>query len=469
MVFSSIPFLFFFLPVFLILYFIVPGKVKNIILLFFSIIFYAWGEPVYVFLMILVTFSDYLVGLFMEKAKGKTIKTLLLLWSLLFDLSILGFFKYANFLINTINGICHSSINPLNLSLPVGISFFTFQTLSYVIDLYKNEIEAEHSYITYLTYVSMFPQLVAGPIVRYATVNKELHERKFDINNCVAGVQRFLIGLFKKILIANQVGALFESIRVSVSSSPSILIAWLGALAFTLQIYYDFSGYSDMAIGLGRIMGFHFDENFNYPLSAISITDFWRRWHISLSTWFRNYVYIPLGGNRVSMIKHIRNIMVVWMLTGLWHGASWNFVLWGLYYGVLLLLEKLLYGKLLDKCPLIFRHLYSLVIVSTGFIIFALDDFKELVFYLASMIGLNASFTYNPEILWYIKNYGIIIVLAMIFSWPVVNFVKEKLGEKNINNIFIQGMKFITFAFLFLLSIASLVNDSYNPFLYFRF
>lgn len=469
MVFSSLPFLFFFLPVFLILYFIVPGRVKNIILLIFSIIFYAWGEPVYVILMILVTFSDYLVGLGMEKAGDKKVKrTLLLLWSVLFDLAILGFFKYADFAIRTVNSLFKTSLEPLSLALPVGISFFTFQTLSYVIDLYKKEIKAEKSYLTYLTYVSMFPQLVAGPIVRYQTVNNELHGRNINMNDISEGTHRFLRGLFKKILIANQVGALWESIRESMLVTPAVSTAWLGALAFTLQIYYDFSGYSDMAIGLGRIMGFHFDENFKHPLSATSITDFWRKWHISLSTWFRNYVYIPLGGNRVNMLKHIRNIMTVWMLTGLWHGASWNFVLWGLYYGVLLLLEKLVYGKLLDKCPVVIKHIYSLIIISTGFVIFALDDSKEMVHYLGSMIGLNGSVLYNPSIVWFVSNYAVILIIAFVLSFPVMDYLSKKITNEKI--IKLAGIiKPVVYILLFMLSIASLVNDSYNPFLYFRF
>lgn len=474
MVFSSIPFLFFFLPLFLLLYFIVPEKVKNTILLIFSILFYAWGEPVYVLLMILVTFSDYLVGRAMEKVstEAKLKRKLLLIWSLLFDLSILGFFKYAGFAVNTVNALLHTSIKSPELSLPVGISFFTFQTLSYVIDLYRGTIKAEKSYFTYLTYVSMFPQLVAGPIVRYSTVNEELHGRKVDFADISQGTKRFLIGLFKKMLIANQAGALWEAARLSVAGHPSVGMAWLGAVAFTLQIYYDFSGYSDMAIGLGRIMGFHFDENFNYPLSSISITDFWRRWHISLSSWFRNYVYIPLGGNRVSMVKHIRNIMIVWMLTGFWHGASWNFVLWGLYYGVLLLLEKLVYGKFLDKWPVLFKHLYSWIIVSTGFVIFALDDFSEMLFYLKSMIGLNGSSFYNPDIKWYLLNYGLIILIALVLSWPVIDKLKNFIAIKiksllalNMVNIISQ----LIYVLLLLLSIAAIVNDSYNPFLYFRF
>lgn len=475
MVFSSLPFLFFFLPLFLILYFIAPAKLKNIILLLFSLIFYAWGEPVYIGLMILVTFSDYLVGRGMEKAgkDRKKLRTLLLVWSVVFDLLILGFFKYADFVINTINSVCKTSIEPLQLALPVGISFFTFQTLSYVIDLYKGEIAAEHSYFTYLTYVSMFPQLVAGPIVRYQTVSQELHDRKISFADISEGTHRFLRGLFKKILIANQVGALWENVRVSVSTAPSVAMAWLGALAFTLQIYYDFSGYSDMAIGLGRIMGFHFNENFEHPLSATSITDFWRRWHISLSSWFRNYVYIPLGGNRVSKIKFIRNIMIVWMLTGLWHGASWNFIMWGLYYGILLLLEKMIYGRLLEKCHGIIKHLYSLIIISTGFVIFALDDIKELLFYLGSMIGLNGSVIWSTDITWYIENYFVVLIMALVLSWPVSKafsgWIDRNKGQNAISGVISNVIRPLCYMGLLIIVIASLVNDSYNPFLYFRF
>lgn len=470
MVFSSIPFLFFFLPVFLLLYHLIPEKFtgwRNGILLLFSLVFYAWGEPVYILLMLIVTLSDYVVGLFMEKA-GATGKKLLLGWSLFFDLLILCFFKYADFLTGSINQIFHTNIKMLELALPLGISFFTFQTLSYVIDLYRGEIKSERNYFTYLTYVSMFPQLVAGPIVRYATVHSELKSRKVNWQQWQEGFHRFLRGLFKKVLLANQIGKLWDAVSGSDLQTASIITIWLGAVAFTFQIYYDFSGYSDMAIGMGRMMGFHFDENFNHPLASDSITDFWRRWHISLSTWFRNYVYIPLGGNRVSKGKHIRNIMVVWMLTGLWHGASWNFVCWGLYYGIWLLLEKLVYGKWLAKWPVVVKHIYSWLIVVVGFVLFAIEDFGRLGVFLKAMLGIGIGGLELPQALYYIRNYGMIFAICFIFAWPLQKWLETSKFKTAWSKISCYA-KPVVYLCLLALTIASLVSDSYNPFLYFRF
>ena len=331
------------------------------VLLLFSLIFYAWGEPVYILLMLFATAVDYCNGRLMERfgtTQGR--RKIFLVCSVAVNLSVLAFFKYADFLIATVSGIFSIPLKPLGLGLPVGISFFTFQTMSYSIDLYRKEVPMEKNYLNYLTYVSMFPQLVAGPIVRYSVVNEELHKRKIKKEEVQEGLFRFMQGLFKKVLIANQVGALWEEIRALEAGQASVATAWLGAAAFTLQLYFDFSAYSDMAIGMGKMLGFHFPENFQYPLSAISVTDFWRRWHISLSTWFRDYVYIPLGGNRKGTGRHLRNMLIVWFLTGLWHGASWNFVLWGLYYGALLALEKYVWGKALDRLPKIIRHGYLL-------------------------------------------------------------------------------------------------------------
>lgn len=470
MVFSSIPFLFFFLPVFLVLYHLIPEKFtgwRNGILLLFSLVFYAWGEPIYILLMLLVTLSDYVVGLFMERANA-TWKKVLLGWSLFFDLMILCFFKYADFLTGSINQIFHTNIKMLELALPLGISFFTFQTLSYVIDLYRGEIKSERNYFTYLTYVSMFPQLVAGPIVRYATVHSELKNRRVNWQQWQEGFHRFLRGLFKKVLLANQIGKLWDAVSGSELHSASIITIWLGAIAFTFQIYYDFSGYSDMAIGMGRMMGFHFDENFNHPLAANSITDFWRRWHISLSTWFRNYVYIPLGGNRVSRGKHIRNIMVVWLLTGLWHGASWNFVCWGLYYGIWLLLEKLVYGKWLEKWPAVVKHIYSWLIVVIGFVLFAIEDFGRLGIFLKAMLGIGIGGLEISQALYFIRNYGAIFVICFIFAWPLQEWLETSKIKAVYSKISCYG-KPVIYLCLFGLTIASLVSDSYNPFLYFRF
>ena len=467
MVFSSIPFMFFLLAVFLPVYSAVPAKAKNVVLLVFSLIFYAWGEPVYIALMIIETFSDYMVGRLMNRAEGKKRK-LLLTWSVVFDLSVLGFFKYADFLTGTLNAIFKLDIKKLELALPVGISFFTFQSLSYVIDLYKREVESEKSYFNYLTYVSMFPQLVAGPIVRYSTVSSEIKDRRVSFDDFCAGFMRFLRGLFKKVLVANQAGQIFDSISGGITSA-SVPAAWLGALAFTFQIYFDFSGYSDMAIGLGRMLGFHFDENFRHPLAAKSITEFWRRWHISLSSWFRSYVYIPLGGNRVSWIKNIRNIMLVWFLTGLWHGASWNFVIWGLYYGIILILEKKVYGKNIDKWPALIGHLYTLIIVSTGFVIFAITDFSELIVYLKTMIGLGSGAVLSKDVLWYLSNNAFILGVCLIFSFPVYEFCKKKISGNRAAGKITAVLAPVVYIALFILAVAGIVNDSYNPFLYFRF
>src|SRR5574344_710624 len=346
MVFSSIPFIFFFLPLFLIIYYLVPNKYKNYILLIFSLIFYAWGEPIYILLMIFTTYMDYLNGRVYLKSGNHKKKYLII--SLVIDLGLLFFFKYSDFLIGTINTLFNINIPLLNLGLPIGISFYTFQTLSYSIDVYRGNVEPEKNYLRYLTYVSMFPQLIAGPIVRYDSISHELVNRKINFTMISNGFTRFLIGLFKKVLLANNIGYLFTVISTNYVNS-SVLLLWLGIISFTFQIYFDFSGYSDMAIGLGKMLGFNFLENFNYPYIAKSITDFWHRLHISLSTWFRDYLYIPLGGNRCSIIKNIRNILIVWALTGLWHGASYNFLLWGIYYGIILIIEKFILNKYIDK------------------------------------------------------------------------------------------------------------------------
>lgn len=471
MVFSSIPFLFFFLPLCLILYYAVPFSLKNGILLIFSLIFYAWGEPVYILLMLFATLVDYTNGLLMERfGNTKAKRTFFLCCSVIVNLSVLAFFKYADFLIVNINGLFGTDITPLGLGLPVGISFFTFQTMSYIIDLYRREVETEHNYFTYLTYVSMFPQLVAGPIVRFSDIHAELHKRTLNRSEIEAGLLRFMQGLFKKVLIANQVGALWEELRIIEASQISVTMAWIGAACFTLQLYFDFSAYSDMAIGMGWMLGFHFNENFNYPLSSVSVTDFWRRWHISLSTWFRDYVYIPLGGNRKGVAKQLRNMAIVWFLTGLWHGAAWNFVLWGVYYGVLLALEKFVWGKGLAKLPKLMQHLYAILIVVFGFVIFTFDDMGALQTYLTSMFGVAGNPLFGTEVFWYLGNYGVILLIACILAFPVYPWLKQKLtslGKTATTAISVISM--LSFIALFMLATAYLVNDTYNPFLYFRF
>ncbi|MBO5278547.1 MAG: MBOAT family protein [Lachnospiraceae bacterium] len=469
MVFSSIPFLFFFFPVFLILYYLVPMKLKNYVLLLFSLFFYAWGEPVYILLMLFASFSDYVNGLLMTKYGTVKSRRRIFLWiSVGINLSMLGFFKYADFAIHTVNQLAGLSIQPLNLALPIGISFFTFQTMSYSIDLYRREVKPEKNYFTYLTYVSMFPQLIAGPIVRFATVQQELYERVIDKKGFYEGFTRFLQGLFKKVLIANNMGALWELIRSQETAQMSVATAWLGALAFTLQLYFDFSAYSDMAIGMGRMLGFHYLENFNYPLYAVSITDFWRRWHISLSTWFRDYVYIPLGGNRKGVVKHLRNIAVVWFLTGLWHGAAWNFILWGLYYGVLLALEKYIWGEKLKKLPVWLQHLYTIMIVVVGFTIFVFDDMGQLVPYVKLMFDVSCRLT-DGAFWYYLRSNGVLLLTALVLAMPVYPWLKQlgQYGRKR--RMLLTVVRTAVYLALFLLTVAYLVADTYNPFLYFRF
>ncbi len=516
MVFSSIPFLFYFLPFCLILYYLAPFKLKNYILLVFSLVFYAWGEPVYILLMILETLSDYILGLCMDRADQKPgLRRLCLLLSVFIDLGCLGFFKYADFLVETLNAVAGTSVTPLQLGLPIGISFFTFQTMSYTIDLYKREVAVEKNYFYYLTYVSMFPQLIAGPIVRFSTVNEELHARSITLEGFVEGSCRFLQGLFKKVLLANTIGVVWELIKAgaftmgtanagigTAVSGPgteiSVLGAWLGGLCFTLQLYFDFSAYSDMAIGMGQMLGFHYLENFNYPLSSVSVTDFWRRWHISLGTWFRDYVYIPLGGNRHGKKKQLRNMLIVWFLTGLWHGAAWNFVLWGLYYGVLLALEKDVYGRALRRLPMLLQHLYALLIVVFGFVIFVFDDLGELRQYIRIMLGLSGAPLVNSTLFWYLRNNLCVLLLGCLLAFPFYPWLKVRLrafvsapaaaqrtadctgmAAKSISeapavpcnarSVALTVMTGLGYIALFLLTTAYLVNDTYNPFLYFRF
>ena len=445
---------------------------KYYILLLFSLVFYAWGEPVYILLMIFASAVDYGNGLLMTKfGDTKKKRKIFLLFSVFINLSMLGFFKYADFFIETINQIGNLSIKPLGLGLPIGISFFTFQTMSYSIDLYKKEVEVEKNYFTYLTYVSMFPQLIAGPIVRFSTVREELHHREITRDGFSDGLLRFMQGLFKKVLIANNMGALWENIRGLSYGTISVTTAWLGAISFTLQLYFDFSAYSDMAIGMGKMLGFHYLENFNYPLIAKSVTDFWRRWHISLSTWFRDYIYIPLGGNRVGIGKHLRNIAVVWFLTGLWHGAAWNFILWGVYYGILLTLEKYVWGKKLAKLPAFFQHIYAIWIVVFGFTIFVFDDMGKLGEYLTFLFGIAKNPIFGTEILYYLMNYGVLLIVAVLLSAPIYPWLQKKIEQiqtKRKKDV-IKAICAVCYIALFLLTTAYLVGDTYNPFLYFRF
>lgn len=463
MIFSSIPFLFFFFPLFILLYFTLPFKYKNYILLLFSLIFYAWGEPIYILLMIFSSIVDFINGKNIEKYKDDNKKKkIFLIISIIINISLLGFFKYADFFIKVINNILYLDIPLLNLGLPIGISFFTFQTMSYSIDVYRGDVKAEKDFLTFMTYVCMFPQLIAGPIVRYETVSNELHKRDINFKKFADGFTRFLRGLFKKVLIANNIGLLFTLITSSEVNELSIMTGILAIASYAFQIYFDFSGYSDMAIGMGNMCGFTFLENFNYPYISKSITEFWRRWHISLSSWFKDYVYIPLGGSRVNILKNIRNILVVWILTGFWHGASWNFIFWGLYYGILLLLEKFVLKKYIDKLPDFVKHIYTIILVFIGWMIFAFDDSKYLF---AFIKALTSNKFVDSAFLYYFKNYFLILVIATVFSLPVYPKVKEKMN----NTIFTSLLSISIYVILFIITLSYLVSDTYNPFLYFRF
>ena len=463
MIFSSIPFLFFFFPLFILLYFTLPFKYKNHILLLFSLIFYAWGEPIYILLMIFSSIVDFINGKNIEKYKDDNKKKkIYLIISIIINISLLGFFKYADFFIKVINNILYLDIPLLNLGLPIGISFFTFQTMSYSIDVYRGDVKAEKDFLTFMTYVCMFPQLIAGPIVRYETVSSELHKRDINFKKFADGFTRFLRGLFKKVLIANNIGLLFTLITSSEVNDISIMTGVLAIVSYAFQIYFDFSGYSDMAIGMGNMCGFTFLENFNYPYISKSITEFWRRWHISLSSWFKDYVYIPLGGSRVNILKNIRNILIVWILTGFWHGASWNFIFWGLYYGILLLLEKFVLKKYIDKLPDFVKHIYTIVLVFIGWMIFAFDDSKYLFGFIKA---LTSNKFIDSAFLYYFKNYFLILVIATLFSLPVYPKVKEKMN----NTIFTSLLSISIYVILFIITLSYLVSDTYNPFLYFRF
>ncbi len=466
MVFSSIVFLYIFLPVMLLVYFIVPKKYKNAVMIFASLIFFAWGEIRYIFIMLLLAVMDYWCGKKIDKYyENKTKRRIYLAIDVIVNLLILFFFKYADFIITNINGITGLNIPLLNIPLPIGVSFNTFQSLSYIIDVYKGTVKCEKSFYNYLTYTTLFPQIIAGPIVRYETVDEELVDKKISLNNFSNGMKRFIIGLGKKVLIANNIGLLWNIIENGNYSELSMFLSWIGIIAFALQIYFDFSGYSDMAIGLAQIFGMVFDENFNYPYIANSITDFWRRWHITLSSWFRDYIYIPLGGNRKGLPKQIRNILIVWFLTGAWHGASWNFILWGVYFGVILIIEKLFLLKILEKLPNIIKHIYAIVLILISWVIFAFEDLSKVVEYIRAMFAGGTIF--NSESIYYFKNYIFIIIIGIICSLPVWKKLKEKIDKRN--STVLEILTSLGYVAIFILCTASLVTDSFNPFLYFRF
>ncbi len=465
MLFSSISFLYYFLPCVLIIYFCTPKKFKNIILLLSSLLFYFYGEPVYILVMIGSIISGYIHGLLINKYKKY--KKIFLITSITISLGLLILFKYSNFIIDNINSIFNAKFALLNLALPIGISFYTFQILSYVIDVYNEKVAVQKSLIKLATYVSLFPQLIAGPIVRYSDIEKELSNRTHSFENMALGIRRFVIGLAKKILIANQLGEISNIFLQT--DETSVIFYWMYGIAFCLQIYFDFSAYSDMAIGLGKMFGFHFLENFNYPYISKSITEFWRRWHISLSTWFRDYVYIPLGGNRVGKLKLLRNIFVVWCLTGIWHGANWTFIIWGLMFGILLIIEKIFLLKALDKIPKIFRHIYVLFVVMISFIIFNATDIRQAIYQIKGLFGVNGETIINSYTLYYLKSYLVIFIIAIIGSTPLLKNIIEKLKQRSKINKIINLFEPIAIMALLLISTAYLVDNSYNPFLYFRF
>lgn len=465
MLFSSINFLYYFLPCVLIIYFITPKRYKNSILLISSLLFYFYGEPIYILIMLGAILSAYIHGILIDKYKKH--KKIFLISAIIISLGALGLFKYSDFIIVNINNLFSSKISLLNLALPIGISFYTFQILSYIIDVYQGKVPAQKNIIKLATYVSLFPQLVAGPIVRYIDIEKELTKREHTFEDMSQGISRFCIGLSKKVLIANQLGELCQIFLQT--NDKSIIFYWIYGISFSLQIYFDFSAYSDMAIGLGKMFGFHFLENFNYPYISKSITEFWRRWHISLGTWFKDYVYIPLGGNRVGKVKLIRNILIVWMLTGFWHGANWTFILWGLLFGVLLIIEKVFLLSRLEKMPKILQHIYVIFIVIISFIIFNASNIEEAIKQITGLFGANGEDFINNYTIYYLKSYFIIIALAIIGATPLLKDIVKKLKEKTKIRKILNICEPIMVVILLLFVTAYLVDSSYNPFLYFRF
>lgn len=456
MVFSSLTFLYFFLPIIVICYFMSPIKYRNIILLVSSLIFYAWGEPIYVSLMIFSSVVDYAHAKIINKYRGKLLSKIALLSSIIINLSILMFFKYTGFFQELSNSIIGTEFEVLNIALPIGISFYTFQTMSYSIDVYRNDAPVQESLLDFATYVTLFPQLVAGPIVRYKSIAYELKSRTHSIDKTYSGLSRFIVGLGKKVVLANNLGLIWQFTANVPVENLSLASAWIGIISFALQIYFDFSGYSDMAIGLGRILGFSFPENFNYPYISMSITEFWRRWHMSLGQWFRDYLYIPLGGNRVCYFRWIINIFIVWGATGFWHGAGVNFIGWGIYFAILLILEKTVFKNLLEAIPKLLRHIITIILILISWVIFEIGSLHGIIGYLNAMF-LNFNFVDDRFIYTIVQNIPLLII-SVACATPYVNSLIK--NSRLINVMFI---------ILFLLSTSFLVDASYNPFIYFRF
>lgn len=465
MLFSSVTFLYYFLPAFLILYFAVPGKLKNTVILLGSLFFYAWGEPVYVLLMLGSTLAAYLLGLVIEKFRGKPLSRAAMIASVVIGIGLLGVFKYADFFISSFNAATGLSLSLLRIALPIGISFYTFQILSYTIDLYRGRAEVQKNPINFAAYVTLFPQLIAGPIVRYTDVAAELDSRKHTAAGFTSGCVRFIIGLGKKVLLANTLGELCSIYKSS--DEKSVLFAWLYIIAYALHIYFDFSGYSDMAIGLGRILGFNFPENFNYPYISASITEFWRRWHISLGSWFRDYVYIPLGGNRCGTARHIFNILVVWLLTGLWHGAGWTFVAWGLYFALFLLLEKFVIFRYFKNIPKAVMHLYTVVVLLLGWVLFDASSLAAALSTVGLLFGIGGSFA-GGDVLYYLRSYGLLLIVGIIGATPLPKLLADRLSASRARGA-MTVLEPIAVAAVLLVCTAYLVDGSYNPFIYFRF
>ncbi len=467
MLFSSLNFIYYFLPIIFIIYFVVPLRFRNLVLVLASLFFYFFGEPIYVSILIFSIIVNYLHSLIIDKYFGQPLAKKALISAITINILLLGFFKYIDFFIENYNRLFNSSVDLLGLGLPIGISFYTFQAISYIIDIYRGDVKLKRSLVSTATYISLFPQLIAGPIIRYKTIVSEVENRTHSFENFADGVKRFVLGLGKKVLIANSIGELH--ILSLATDNPTVLMLWLGALAFMLQIYFDFSGYSDMAIGLGRMFGFRFPENFNYPYISRSITEFWRRWHITLGAWFRDYVYIPMGGNRVSKLRWFFNIVVVWFLTGFWHGASWNFVIWGLFFGLILVLEKLFLKSLLEKIPRLLQHSYVLLVVLFSFVIFSIENLADMSVYLQGMLGLSGLPVTNIESVYYLKSYLVLILIAIFGATPfaknLFNLLMKRVNLQKLLDI----LEPVLYLALMLVITAYLVDSSFNPFLYFRF
>lgn len=468
MVFSSLTFLFVFLPIVLLIYYISPRPLKNFVILLFSLIFYAWGEPKFIFLIILSILINYIGALQIVKNSSDTEKRkFIFITLLLIDISILFFFKYYGFIITSIGSLFGIDLVIRDIPLPLGISFYTFQQISYIIDVYTKKTKVQKNLINFAAYITMFPQLIAGPIVKYNDIESQLKNRNENLTQFSSGVHRFIIGLGKKVLLANSIGAIWSEIKVIPLNEISILTSWIGIIAFALQIYFDFSGYSDMAIGLAKMFGFEFLENFNYPYISKSVTEFWRRWHISVGTWFREYLYIPLGGNKKGNLIQIRNLFVVWFTTGLWHGASFNFIAWGIYFGVILFIEKIIFKNILNKLPSFLCHIYTLILVLIGWVIFDMNTLSSAMEYISIMFGLSNNLVVDKLSLFILSNNIVILLIGIICSTTLLPNVFKKLRcSLKKSNIFIIISMYLI---IFILSISYLVGESFNPFLYFRF